>query len=454
MSDQSNNKGIVEGFLKKAGQYGMPTMVLTAALSKARYESVADKAKQGTTDNGRLIKLQAGEYRVLASVDPFARVAQSDAIGSLYHESTHSCMWKIQSADVTQAYQAAADYYKHEPLADGSRLNSAADLDYFLDEVAAEYTEYRIQSWWTAFAAIELAVSTLGKKGAETVLSRILYARGIYERDSRAIPTASDQFGYVWRGLIFKNDVRSTLPISPDFAKWLDGTTLEGKIERHFDQDRTFKKLIRDAGLPPLLPYEPPPSVPVDTNPPRIPRWQTIPKITSPKKRLQHPGILKQQTIQDGWPRVNQLRQQQLRDDQLRRNQEMLQHQRDLRHRMQERQREDFRRQQEQQRRQRELTHRTHNPTSRPHHPQAPTQNPFGGTHNTGGIKHGGSHGVFQYGPVHHATNLHIHHPAHRSVHTPPINPFGVGGNSIHGTWKVAVQNNAGAWSRGPLNRF
>jgi hypothetical protein len=455
MSDQSNEKEIVEGLVKKAGQYGMPTMVLTAALAKARYESVADKANQGTTDNGRLIKLQASEYSVLAKVDPFARVTQSDAIGSLYHESTHSYLWKIQSPDATLAYQAANFYYSRVPLGDGSRLSSAADLDYFVDEVAAEYTESRMQSWWAAFNAIDLAISTIAKVGREHALTQILKAREVYERDSRALLTQAGLFGYIFRGLIFKDVVRSPLPILPDFAQWLDGTILEGKVKRHFDQDLAFKKLISNAGFPPLPPYEPPPpAVRDDTVPARMPRWQTIPKAKPPEKLQPGRGTRKYGLLQDQWYRDNQLRQQQLQNDQQRRNRETLQQQQDLRNRSHEQQRETLRRQQEQQRREREEIQRRHDAAAHTGHRYTPGHNPFGGAHTMGGIKHGGAHGagIPPYGPVHHPANLHIHHPEHRHPFHNPTNPFGVGG--MNGTWQVAVQNNAGAWWRGPLNRF
>jgi hypothetical protein len=455
MSDQSNNKGIVEGFVNTANRYGMPTMVLNAALAKARYESVSDKSRQGTTDNGRLIKLQGTEYPVLANANPLARVAQGDEIGSLYHESVHSYMWNIESPDALKAYQAAALYYQHEPLADGSRLSSQADLDYFLDEVASEYTEARMVSWWTAFSAVELGISTLGKVGQEKVLAQLGSARELYERDSRAIPVQTDLFGYIFRGW-FKNIVRSPLPISPDFATWLDQTTLEGKVKRHFDQDLTFRRLIREAGLPPLPPYAPPPSdLPQATDPERLPFWRTIPKV-KPNDRVQPGfGTRNDRGNQEQWLRDNERRQQQLQNDMQRRNRELLQQQQDLRNRNHEHQRETLRLQQEQHRREQAEIQRRHNAANSPAHLFSPVHNPFGGTH-MGGATHGGTHGggIAPYGPFHHAPNLPIHHPEHRPFIQNPVNPFGVGTNGFGGTWRVNVQNKAGGWWRGPLNQF
>lgn len=465
MSDEPDVKAIVENFVKKADAYGMPTRVLKAVLAKAQYGTVPNESNPRTTNNGNLISLPVNQWEQLSNASPLNRdSSQFDAVSSIYHESTHSFLWNIGGSDAALAFQAAATHYQYSPLNDGSGLKFSKDgsnleqgkeVRLFVDEVAGEYVENRIETWWRAFSNIQSAIGNIGKDGGEKVYNRILSFRETYETESRNLFLQPTKVGYIRRGWYFKDELRSTVTMPPDFAAWLDSVILEGKVKRHFDQDPIFKKLIRDAGLPALPPYQEPPAaapVSVDSNPPRMPGWRIIPtvKLNRRPERNDQFRQRQRQFFDDQRRRNQQLQQLQQQHDRNLREQLRQNERRDLeqrRRREQERLRETWRQQDQRRREQEQKRHR-----NVPIH--GPGHNPFGGAHGTGADRHRGLHtgGPFR-GPFPHGPNPHPHQPDHRPhIHKPRTDPFGVGG--LHGSWRVSVQNKSGIWTRGPLNKF
>jgi hypothetical protein len=187
------------------------------------------------------VDLKRSSLKLLRDVDPRVRNYEWTAIDSVYHECTHSYLFrKLKSSDaqVTGLVTRAEAYYKDAPMKNGTKSKDPARLCH---EAAAEYVAHRASAWWQTYEQLHLCLSSFGNVKHNPRFTYGIFKKLITKYDKAM---ARGLHGYEEQG---SDEVYTKRKIMPELKRYCDRVLLEGKLPYRFSNDQRLVKVWRQA---------------------------------------------------------------------------------------------------------------------------------------------------------------------------------------------------------------